>query len=161
MRILRAVAPLSLLLLAACSSSSSETVKGLPPDLAKNGYVKDIDIKSLPDNVSPEFSATLRTALVTELQKCAKGAMPLKLQVTVTMFSPQNAFQTLMIGDSNKIKGTVQLLDVAGGAVIGDYDINTSQGGGGVFGALAMSGAEGQMSKAFATEICSQAFKIS
>lgn len=132
----------------------------MPPDLAKSTYVRDIDIKSLPANVSPEFNATFRTALTTELQKCATGATPLKLQVTVTMYSPQNAFQTLMIGDSNKIKGTAQLVDAAGGNVIGDFDINASQGGGGVLGALAMSGAEGQMSKAFATEICSKAFKV-
>ena len=162
MRIIRAVAPLSLLLLAACASSSSETVKGLSPDLAKNGYVSDIDIKSLPPNVSPDFTNLLKTALNTELQKCAKGkATPLKLQVAVTLYSPQNAFQTLMIGDSNKIKGTAQLVDATAGTVIGDYDINASQGGGGIIGALAMSGAEGQMSKAFATEICSQAFKVS
>ena len=149
------------MLLAACSSTSSATVKGLPPDMAKSAYVKDIDIKSLPANVSPEFDATFRAALATELQKCAKGATPLKLQIAVTLFAPQDAVQTLLIGDSNKIKGTAQLIDATAGTVVGDYDINASQGGGGVIGALAMTGAEGQMSKAFAKEICSQAFKVS
>ncbi|MTJ79460.1 MAG: hypothetical protein F8N37_00350 [Telmatospirillum sp.] len=124
-----------------------------------NSYVNDVTISSVPDNVTGEFRSTLDMALRTELQKCAKGTIPLRLEVAVTLYSPQNAFQTIMIGDSNKIKGTAKLVDPRANTVLGDYDINASQGGGGIIGALAMSGAEGQMSTAFASEICSKAFQ--
>lgn len=146
------------LVLSGCASSSSDVVKPLPLALAKSGFVETIDVKSVPVNVSPDFKAMLVADLQKTLKLCAKGTTPLRLEASVTQFKGQNAFATILIGDSNLIRGSVQLIDPATKAVVGDYDISRSQGGGGLIAAAALSGAEGQMTDAFAKEVCVQAF---
>jgi hypothetical protein len=147
-------------LLAGCIPyGSSEAIKTMPADLVKSAYVSDIDIKSVPADVSPEFRGKLDTALHEEMKKCAVGQHPLKLQVSITRFSPANPALTMLAGDSNVIRGSAQLIDPAiSDSVIADYDINRSLGGGGIIGVIGMSGAEAKSSSAFAAEICKQAF---
>jgi hypothetical protein len=158
MKLIRAVALASIFLLPACEYNSSDTVKQPPTDLAAHAYVSDIEIKSVPTNVSPEFKDELISALQTHLKQCAKGTQPLKLDVAIGLFSPQNAALTILVGDSNKIKGTAKLTDPANGNVVGDFDIATSRGWGGIIAAAAMAGPEGQMANAFSDEVCKRAF---
>jgi len=127
--------------------------------MAQHTYVSDIDVKSLPENVSPEFKDMLISSLKEQLQNCAKGTQPLRLVVSVAQFSGQNAAMTLLAGSSDKIKGSAQLIDPADGTTVGDFDIAYSMGGGGVFGALALSGAEKKMATGFANEVCDRAYK--
>lgn len=150
--------PLALLLVAGCASSSSDTVKPLSPAVAKQSYVSDISIKSVPPNVSPEFKDTLLAALHDGMKKCATGDKPLRLNVTIALFSPQNVALTLLVGDSDKIKGTAQFVDPATDTVVGDYDIARSIAWGGIVAAAVMADAEGKMSAAFADEACKRAF---
>ena len=137
---------------------SSEAIKSLPSDLTKTASISDIEIKALPADASPEFRAKLNTALLTETKKCATGSHPLKLSVSVGRLTLQNAAATILVGDSEDIKGSAQLIEPADGKVVGDYDINKSIGGGGVWAAIGMAGGEAKLANAFATEICQQAF---
>jgi hypothetical protein len=137
---------------------SSEAIKPLPADLAKAGYISEIEIKSLPPDASPDFRAKLNTALLAEMKRCATGAHPLKLSVNVGRITAENAAQTLLVGDSEDIKGSAQLIEPGTRVVVGDYDINRSVGGGGVIAAIGMAGAEAHLAGSFASEICKQAF---
>ncbi|HEX4506583.1 MAG TPA: hypothetical protein VH722_12700 [Alphaproteobacteria bacterium] len=124
----------------------------------KSASISDIEIKSLPPGVSPEFSQKLNTALLAETKKCATGSHPLKLSVSIGRLTTENAAMTLLVGDSEDIKGSAQLIEPANGTVVGDYDINKSIGGGGVFAAIGMAGGEAKLANAFAVELCQQAF---
>lgn len=137
---------------------SSEAIKSLPVDLAKAGYISDIEIKSLPPNASPEFHDKLSLALTTEMKKCATGAHPLKLSVSIGRITGENAAQTILVGDSEDIKGSAQLIEPSTSTVVGDYDINRSVGGGGLIAAIGMAGAEAHLATSFASEVCKQAF---
>jgi hypothetical protein len=141
-----------------CVNSSSETVTTLPPDMAVSGRVAAITIKAVPTDVSSDFRPTLEAELRAGLDKCAFGNVPLNLEVTVTDFKEQNAAKTILIGDSDHIKGQARLIEPDGGNVVGDYDISRSVGGGGIAGAVVMSNAEKTMAQGFAQEICDRAF---
>jgi hypothetical protein len=148
-----------LVLLTGCHTyGSSETIKPLPGDLIKASSISDIEIKALPPDASPDFRDKLNTALLTETKKCATGAHPLKLSVSIGRLTGQNVALTLLVGDSEDIKGSAQLIEPASGTVVGDYDINKSVGGGGVIAAVGMAGGEAKLADAFASEICKQAF---
>ena len=145
-------------MLAGCTSSSSDAIKPLPSTLAKTGFVTTIDVKSVPANVSPEFKGALAAELEKNLKLCATGTTPLRLEASVAEFKAQNAAATIFIGGTNLIKGSVQLFDPATNQIVGDYDISRSQGGGGLIAAAAMAGPEERMTEAFAQEVCLQAF---
>jgi len=137
---------------------SSEAIKPLPADLAKGSNISEIEIKSLPPDASPDFRAKLDTALLAETKRCATGTHPLKLSVSIGRITGENAAQTILVGDSEDIKGSAQLIEPGTGVVVGDYDINRSVGGGGIIAAIGMAGAEAHLAGAFASEICKQAF---
>jgi hypothetical protein len=137
---------------------SSEAIKSLPSDLTKEANISDIEIKSLPPDASPEFREELNTALLTETKKCATGTHPLKLSVSIGRLTGENAAQAILVGDSEDIKGSAQLIEPTNGTVVGDYDVNKSIGGGGVFAAIGMAGGEAKLAGAFAREVCNQAF---
>jgi hypothetical protein len=140
------------------ATSSSDAVKQLPTDLAEHASVSDIDIGALPPNVSADFKGKLEAALRSRLSECAHGDHALRLSVTVEKFSGENAAMTILAGSSNVIKGSAKLIEPADGSVVGDFDIAHSVGGGGVFAAIGMAGAESKMADAFATELCTKAF---
>jgi hypothetical protein len=137
---------------------SSEAIKPLPVDLAKGSSISEIEIKSLPPDASPDFRAKLNTALLAETKRCATGAHPLKLSVNIGRITGENAAQAILVGDSEDIKGSAQLIEPDTGVVVGDYDINRSVGGGGVIAAIGMAGAEAHLADSFASEVCKQAF---
>jgi hypothetical protein len=159
MRIFKASILFGVFTLSGCiGTGSSDTVKQLPTDLAQHASVSDIIVGSLPPNVSPEFKAKLEASLREKVTACAKGDHPLRLTVAVEKFTGENAALTVLVGSSNSIKGSAQLIDPADGKVVGDYDIAHSVGGGGILAAIGMAGAESKMADAFAEELCRQAF---
>ncbi|HEY1506328.1 MAG TPA: hypothetical protein VGF92_18635 [Stellaceae bacterium] len=145
-------------LVSGCTYSSSEAVKTLPPELAKNAKVVDITVLSVPANVSPQFKDMLTAHLRDETAKCARGAQPLKLEVAVSDFTAQDPGMTFLAGSSDKIKGSARLIDPSTNQVVGDYDISHSFGAGGLLGMALLSAGENKMSDAFAEEVCSRAF---
>jgi len=144
--------------LAACSHSSSEAVTDLSSDLKASGFVSQIKIKDVPPEAPAAFEANLGSALQLALAKCATGTHALTLEVTVTKFQAENAAMTILVGSSNAVQGSARLVEPATGAVVGDYDIAASTGGGGVIAAIAMADAQSDMSRAFASDICRKAF---
>jgi hypothetical protein len=156
----RILGSIGVLVLAGCvARGSSDTVTQLPTQLAEHAYVSDIDIKSVPADAAPDFKTKLQAALEAKLKTCAKGDHPLRMNVSIARFAGENAAKTILVGSSNVIKGSAQLIEPADGKVVGDYDIARSMGGGGVIAAVGMAGAEDQMTSAFADEVCDQAFK--
>jgi hypothetical protein len=104
------------------------------------------------------FKQTLEGALRTKTSQCAKGQVELSLEVDVVQFKTQNVALTILIGNSNDIKGQARLIRADTHELVGDYDIAHSIGGGGLIAALALDDAEKQMSGFFADEICSHVF---
>jgi len=141
------------------SYGSSDTVKQLPADLAPHVSVSEIVIGSLPANVSPDFKGKLEASLKAKMATCAKGDHPLRLTASVEKFEGENAAMTVLVGSSNSIKGSAQLVEPTDGKVVGDYDIAHSVGGGGILAAIGMAGSESKMADAFADELCRQAFQ--
>ena len=153
------IAAVCLLPLAGCfSHSSSEAVTPLTSELQTGGFVSDIHITSMPPDTDPSLAAKLQASLAQAMKGCATGTHPLRLEVAVTRFKGQNAAMTLLIGSSNVIEGTAKLVEPSSQAVVGDYDIAHSTGGGGVIAAVGMSGAEQKMADAFAGDVCKKAF---
>ena len=144
--------------LAACSHSSSEAVTDLSADLKSGAFVSQITVKDVPAYAPAAFEANLGGALQQGLAKCATGTHPLTLEVTVTKFQAENAAMTILVGSSNAVQGSARLIEPGTGAVVGDYDIAASTGGGGVIAAIAMADAQRDMSQAFASDICKKAF---
>jgi hypothetical protein len=160
MNIFKVSIVLGLVAVTGCRSyGSSDTVKPLPVDLAQHVSVSEIVIGSLPANVSPDFKGKLEASLKERMATCAKGDQPLRLIASVEKFEGENAAMTVLVGSSNSIKGSAQLVEPADGKVVGDYDISHSVGGGGILAAIGMAGSESKMADAFAVELCRQAFE--
>jgi hypothetical protein len=145
-------------LLGGCAVHSSEAVKVLPSDVIKNARIYTITIKGVPEDVSGDFKPELEKMLKLATTDCAQGQSWLNLEVTVTQLKKSNAGKAFLVGDSNVVKGQARLVDPTSGAVVGDYDIGYSVGGGGLGGALIMSQAESQMARGFAKQVCDTAF---
>lgn len=143
-------------LVAGCVSSRSETVRAMSADLMKNGKVANITVKSVPPNASAAFAGTVQSQLRESLDLCATGSEALDLEVSITEFKASDAGMTILVGDSNNIKGTAKLM--RGGETVGDFDISRSVGAGGIAGAIIMSNAEQNTAIGFATEVCERAF---
>jgi len=143
---------------AACSHSSSEAVTELAPDLKTGSFVSEIQIKDIPEDAPQSFLGSLASALQLAMVTCATGKHALRLEVNVTKFKSENAAMTILVGSSNAIEGSARLVQPDTGAVLGDYDIATATGGGGVIAAIAMADAERAMSRAFASDVCKKAF---
>jgi len=145
--------------LAACvSSGGADTVKAIPSDVSANSFVSEIVLQAPPANASPTFQQVFVSRVDEKLKDCAKGSRPLKLVVDITEFKRANAAATMLVGSSNKIRGSAKLYDPAANTLVADYDINRSVGGGGLIAMAAMAQAEEQMSSAFGEELCKRAF---
>ena len=140
------------------SSGGADAIKPIASDVATKSYVKEVVLAGTPDGASPQFKDTFASKVSDKLKDCAKGTKALRLEATIVDFHRSSGLKTWMIGDANRIKGTAKLIDPESGAVVADYDINRSVGGGGLIAAVAMSDAEGQMSTAFGDELCKRAF---
>lgn len=149
----------SALALSGCvTSSSGDTIHALSPEQARAASIGEIVITAKPETVSPDFTTVFTTRVREETAKCATGAQPLRLEVRITELKAANAAMTVLVGDSNRIRGTAVLIDPATGQTVGDFEITRSTGGGGLLAAAGMGQAEEQMSSAFGQELCKRAF---
>ncbi|MBJ7484048.1 hypothetical protein [Brevundimonas sp.] len=140
------------------TSSTGDTIKPLSADRARDASIGDIVLVAKPDTVSAEFAGIFETRVREELAKCATGSSPLRLNVRIIEMKGANAAMTVLVGDSNVIRGSAALIDPATGEIVGDYEINQSTGGGGLIAAVSMGQAEEQMSRAFGKALCDRAF---
>lgn len=145
--------------LSACvTSSSGDTIRALAPERARTASIGEIVMVSKPETVSEDFATVFTTRVREEVAKCATGDQPLRLEVRITEMKAANPAMTVLVGDSNRIRGTAVLVDPATGQTVGDFEITRSTGGGGLIAAASMGQAEEQMSRAFGEEVCKRAF---
>jgi hypothetical protein len=140
-------------------SGGAEAVKHIDASLAKGARVDTIHV-TLADGVDNEELATIMPQVLRqELNSCATGSNPLRLEVNVTRFDGQNAAATILIGGGAKLLGTARLIEPTTNEIVGDYDVSESVGGGGVLAAAGMADAERSLSQEFAESLCEKAFK--
>jgi len=140
------------------SSGGADTIKAIASDVSSNAYVKDISVEAPPGVTGPDFKTVFVSRVGDKLKACAKGARPLRLAVEITEFKRANAAATVLVGSSNRIRGSAKLYSLEDNALVADYDINRSVGGGGLVAMAAMAQADEQMSNAFGEELCKRAF---
>ncbi|CAN5225438.1 hypothetical protein BH11PSE2_BH11PSE2_17070 [soil metagenome] len=139
------------------SLSRSDTVSTLPADMAANGRIESIQLSRGDIKVTPGFDALFKSHVKTKLDACAHGAMPLRLEARIDRFDKANPVITTVIAGANVLRGEARLIDVASGRVVGVYHIGHTVVGGRL-GILQMGQAEEQLSDAFGSELCKQAF---
>lgn len=150
---------LALPMLSACvSSGGADTLKAIPSDVASSAFVSEVVLNTPPADASDTFKTVFVSKVSDRLKGCAMGNRPLRLVVDITEFKRANAAATMLVGSSNRIRGSAKLYDPATNALVADYDVNRSVGGGGLIAMAAMSQAEEQMANAFGEEVCKRAF---
>jgi hypothetical protein len=139
------------------SLSRSQTVSALSPDLAANGRIESIKLTRGDLKVTPEFDELFRAHVKAKMDACAKGGQPLRLEASINRFDKANPVITTIIAGANVLRGEARLIDVATGKEVAVYQIGHTVVGGRV-AILKMGQAEEQLSDAFGTELCQQAF---
>ena len=139
------------------SMSRSQTVTGLSPDLTANGRIESVRLTRGDLKVTPEFDQLFRSRVKAKLDACAKGTRPLRLDASINRFDKANPVLTTLVAGANVLRGEARLIDVASGEVVAIYQIGHTVVGGRL-GILKMGEAEEQLSDAFGTELCQQAF---
>lgn len=156
-----AFAALAPLMLAACATAGGETRADLGEQLAADGYVEELYV-SAPESetVEPRFLSSLNQTLKSELQECATGDTPLRVDVAVTGAKRPNPLKSALVTDTSEIRSNVKIYDLTTAEVVGDYTITRSTRGGlGAGGALMMQiMSDNQMRAGLANEICIRAF---
>ena len=147
------------MLLSACvSSGGGDAIRPLASSISRDAYVARVTVTEAPSTARPEFKTVFADRSAQKLRTCAHGSRPLWLNVAVSEFHQSNGAKAYLLGDANRIKAVAKLIDPDTGAVLGDFDINRSVGGGGLLPAIAMSHGQEQMADAFADELCKRAF---
>ena len=148
-----AFAAVSLCALAACTSGSVE-----PVTVADESWVNDVQVAAIHvergnEDVPPEVMANLSTHLRAVMDQCVTGQRPIDLRVRVDHFEDSNGAAAFFVGDSTGMAGSVMIEDPQTGGVKGEYYIDSMQAGGGIIGAIALSGAENDMPLLFAEQL--------
>jgi hypothetical protein len=153
------LAVVGLMLLAGCESARGSTViQPLAGPLASSARVTSVRFTGQQaQGVGDQFRARFARAVQNRLDDCARGEVPLSLEVTVDDFEGANPGLALLFPNQSRISGTARLRD-ASGAVVGQYRIERSLTVGGLAGALMASQALDNMSSAFGDEVCKKAF---
>jgi len=143
------------------SMSRSAAVAPISANWASTGRIETIVLaKSAELKVTPEFDGIFRSRVQTKLDACAKGARPLRLEVTLDRLDKANPVLTTVVAGANVLRGQARLVDPASGALVADYKIGKTIVGG-RFAIVVMGQAEEQLSDAFGDELCKQAFAAS
>ena len=147
------------LALGACTSMSrSAPVQALPADWAANARVDQITLtKGEGIKTSAGFDGIFQQHVAAKLAQCATGERPLRLEARIDRFDKADPVMTTLIAGANVLRGNARLVDVATGQQVGEYAIGQTVVGGRIAVVL-MAEAEEQMSDAFGTELCKQAF---
>jgi hypothetical protein len=151
--------PAVALLASGCvSTSHSSAVRPLSADLASTARVAEITLRRDGDiKVTPEFDSLFKSLVQKELDKCATGSRPLRLEASITSLDKANPAMTLLIAGKNAVRGHARLVDAQSGKVVGEYEIGQTVVGSRL-AIIQMSEAEEQVSKGFGREVCKQAF---
>ena len=146
------------LLVGACvSMSGSEAVSTLPADIAANARVEEIRLTRGDIRVSEGFNELFQQRVKAKLDACAKGSRALRLEASIHKYERTNPVITTIIAGRNVIRGEARLTEISTGKEVAVYQIGHTVVGG-KLGILAMGQAEQQLSDAFGTELCNQAF---
>jgi hypothetical protein len=164
MRLARSVSLIALVgaaftLTACVGMSRSSAVTAMDPTMAAGARVSEIRLTT-DDKVTvrPEFAGIFREHVQTKLDGCATGTRPLRLEASISRFDRANPAQVLLIGGANVLRGHARLVDPTNGRVVAEYDIGRTIVGGRL-GVFQMAESEEQLSDAFGSELCDQAFK--
>ena len=106
---------------------------------------------------SPEFQGIFQQRVQNELNDCATGSRPLRLEASIARLDRANPVQVAIIGGANVLRGNARLVDPADGRVVGEYEIGSTVIGA-RFAAFSMAESEEQLSTNFGRELCDQAF---
>ena len=154
------ILPVTGLALTACvSMHHSATLAALPADIAASGKVESVTFIRDPGlKASLGFDEVFKTRVKAELDGCAKGSRPLRLEASLSRLDKTNPAVTLVLGGGRSaVRGHAKLIDVATGKPVGEYDIGQT-----VFGTrlatIQMLQPEKEMADAFGQELCLQAF---
>jgi hypothetical protein len=144
---------------ACVSMSRSSSVTALDPAAAAGMRVSEIRLTT-DDKVTvrTEFAGIFREHVQKKLDGCATGSRPLRLEASISRFDRANPAQVMLIGGANVLRGHARLVDLASGRVVAEYEIGRTIMGS-RFGIFQMAESEEQLSDAFGTELCDQAFK--
>lgn len=129
------------------------------PIAAADSYrVGEIRLAVEPEiETTAEFAAIFTERVQAELDTCADGGAPLRLEAAITRFDRANPVQVALIGGANVLRGTARLVEPTSGRVVGEYEIGRTVIGARV-AAFEMAESEEQLSTAFGRELCEQAF---
>ena len=140
------------------SMSRSSEVTGLDAGRAAGSRVSEVRLTTDEGvTVRPEFDGIFRQHVQSKLDECATGARPLRLEASISRLDRANPAQVLLIGGANVLRGNARLVDPATGAVVAEYEIGKTIVGSRL-GIFQMAESEEQLSDAFGSELCDQAF---
>jgi hypothetical protein len=141
------------------SMSRSSAELAAPLDVAREGRVEvvNLDYATVMQKVGGDFATIFTAQVKKQLDRCATGSRPLRLDASVTQYFRTHPLFTAALVGRNRIRGTAVLTDVQTGRVVGRYRIGKTIIGG-RFGIVAMGPAQTQLSAAFGDEVCRQAF---
>jgi len=149
-----AIAPLS----ACVGLSRSEVVTPLAAADAASYRINEVRLAVEPEiRTTAEFDSIFRERVQEELNQCASGTRPLRLEASINRLDRANPVQVAVIGGANVLRGHARLVDPATGRVVGEYDIGRTVIGARV-AVFEMAESEEQLSTAFGRELCEQAF---
>lgn len=152
-----AVAALVALPLSACVGLS-RSAPVTPVAQAENYRISAIQLAVEPEiETTGEFQAIFHERVQEELNACADGARPLRLEASISRLDRANPVQVAVIGGANVLRGHARLVDPTDGRVVGEYEIGRTVIGARV-AVFEMAQSEEQLSTAFGRELCEQAF---
>ena len=153
-----------LIVAAACLSSACAVspVKPLSSDLApgqvKTLHVADVAVEVRSPGAPASLGPTLRNAIRALTSRCATGATPIALRVSIENFKTQEGVATFLVGGQIQLAGPVKLVDSGTGAVRAEYYVDQNKAGG-LIGLAQLSDAENRLSTEFAESICKEIFQ--
>jgi len=153
-----AFAVVCLCALAACSQSRVEPVTAAEESWTTDVQVAAIHVERNNPDVPAEVMNNLSTHLRTVMDECVTGERPIDLRVRLDNFEDNSTAAALLIGDTTGLSGTVLIEDPQTGGTKGEYYIDSVRSGGGIIGAIALSGSEDSMPLLFAEQLCEEVF---
>lgn len=143
--------------LAACVNLS-RSAPVTPIAAAESYRVSEVRLSVDPEiQTTAEFSGLFAERVQAELNGCADGATPLRLEAEISRFDRANPVQVALIGGANVLRGSARLVEPSTGRVVGEYEIGRTVVGARI-AAFEMAESEEQLSTAFGRELCEQAF---
>ncbi|CAN5211811.1 hypothetical protein BH10PSE1_BH10PSE1_26290 [soil metagenome] len=144
---------------ACLSMSRSSAVTALPAAMASGAHVSEIRVTTGEGvGARPEFAGIFEEHVGSKLGECATGTRALRLEASIERLDRANPAQVMIVGGANVLRGHARLVDPSNGRVVGEYEIGKTIVGS-RFSIFQMAESEEQLSDAFGSELCKQAFK--